>query len=120
LFSSKELAVVANVGSLVQPLTRAQYQSQQAPIPLNLFSHSDQQLQWQTAVAQGHNPTGWAGRAADYIAGSGITRGTFPFSYRWPGTLWKGRAFKRSRPRLLRDKRWDWRDSRVLLCPMHA
>ena len=27
LFSSKELAVVANVGSLVQPLTRAQYQA---------------------------------------------------------------------------------------------
>jgi uncharacterized protein (DUF1501 family) len=78
LFSSKELAVVANVGSLVQPLTRAQYQSQQAPIPLNLFSHSDQQLQWQTAVAQGHNPTGWAGRAADYIAGSGINTGNFP------------------------------------------
>src|SRR5580692_11708905 len=36
LFSSKELAVVANVGSLVQPLTRAQYQSAQAAIPLNL------------------------------------------------------------------------------------
>ena len=28
LFSSKELAVVANVGSLVQPLTRALYQAQ--------------------------------------------------------------------------------------------
>src|SRR5262249_16535850 len=63
LFASKELAVVANVGSLVQPLTRTQYQNNQAPIPLNLFSHSDQQLQWQTALAQGHSPTGWAGRA---------------------------------------------------------
>jgi uncharacterized protein (DUF1501 family) len=72
------LAVVANVGSLVQPLTRAQYQSQQAPIPLNLFSHSDQQLQWQTALAQGHSPTGWAGRAADYIAGAGFNTGNFP------------------------------------------
>src|SRR6204780_4519659 len=39
MFSSKELAVVANVGSLVQPLTRAQYQSQQMPLPMNLFSH---------------------------------------------------------------------------------
>ena len=78
LFSSKELAVVANVGSLVQPLTRAQYQNQQAPIPLNLFSHSDQQLQWQTALAQGHSPTGWAGRAADYIAGQGINSSKFP------------------------------------------
>ena len=79
LFASKELAVVANVGSLVQPLTRDQYQKQQAPIPLNLFSHSDQQQQWQTALAQGHSPTGWAGRAADYIAGAGInTSSSFP------------------------------------------
>ena len=53
LFSSKELAVVANVGSLVQPLTRAQYQSQQSPLPTNLFSHSDQQLQWQTSSRRG-------------------------------------------------------------------
>src|SRR5579862_406375 len=78
LFSSKELAVVANVGSLVQPLTRAQYQAQQTPIPLNLFSHSDQQLQWQTAVAQGHSPTGWAGRAADYIASQNFNSSKFP------------------------------------------
>src|ERR1700678_3793737 len=40
LFTSKELAVVANVGSLVQPLTRAQYQAAQTPLPLNLFSHA--------------------------------------------------------------------------------
>ena len=78
LFSSKELAVVANVGSLVQPLTRTQYQGQQAPIPLNLFSHSDQQLQWQTSVAQGHSPTGWAGRAADYIASQNVNSSKFP------------------------------------------
>ena len=78
LFSSKELAVVANVGSLVQPLTRAQYQAQQAPIPSNLFSHSDQQLQWQTSVAQGSSPTGWAGRAADYIAQQNTNSSSFP------------------------------------------
>jgi uncharacterized protein (DUF1501 family) len=78
LFSSKELAVVANVGSLVQPLTRAQYQSSQLPLPLNLFSHADQQLQWQTSIAQGHSPTGWGGRAADYIAGAGFNTGKFP------------------------------------------
>ncbi|HZS56004.1 MAG TPA: DUF1501 domain-containing protein [Bryobacteraceae bacterium] len=67
MFSNKELAVVANVGSLLQPTTRAQYQAQQS-LPLNLFSHSDQQLQWQTSVASGHSATGWAGRAADLIA----------------------------------------------------
>jgi uncharacterized protein (DUF1501 family) len=78
LFSSKELAVVANTGALVQPLTRAQYQNQQAAIPLNLFSHSDQQLAWQTSIAQGNSATGWAGRAADYIASQNINSSAFP------------------------------------------
>lgn len=72
LFSTRELAVVANVGSLVQPLNRDQYQRKQVPIPSNLFSHSDQQVQWQTSVAQGQSATGWAGRVADYIASQKI------------------------------------------------
>jgi len=78
LFANKELAVVANVGSLVQPLTRDQYQQAQAPIPSNLFSHSDQQLQWQTSLAQGNGSTGWAGRAADYMASQNINSSGFP------------------------------------------
>jgi len=78
MFSSKELAVVANTGSLVQPLTRSQYQGSQAPIPLNLFSHSDQQLQWQTSMAQGNSPTGWAGRAADYLNAQKANSSNFP------------------------------------------
>jgi uncharacterized protein (DUF1501 family) len=78
MFSSKELAVVANTGSLVQPLTRSQYQGSQAPIPLNLFSHSDQQLQWQTSIAQGNSPTGWAGRVADYLSSQKINSSNFP------------------------------------------
>jgi len=78
MFSSKELAVVANTGSLVQPLTRSQYQGSQAPVPLNLFSHSDQQLQWQTSIAQGNSPTGWAGRVADYLAAQKVNSSNFP------------------------------------------
>jgi uncharacterized protein (DUF1501 family) len=78
MFSSKELAVVANTGSLVQPLTRSQYQGSQAPVPLNLFSHSDQQLQWQTSIAQGNSPTGWAGRAADYLNSQKVNSSNFP------------------------------------------
>jgi uncharacterized protein (DUF1501 family) len=78
LFSSKELAVVANVGSLVQPITQAQYQGQQGQIPANLFSHLDQQLQWQTSVAQGNAQTGWAGRVADYVAAQKLNSGSLP------------------------------------------
>jgi uncharacterized protein (DUF1501 family) len=91
LFSSKELSVVANVGSLVQPLTRAQYQAAQATtIPLNLFSHLDQQLAWQTSIAQGHSPTGWAGRAADYIASQNVNSSAFPTFFSVAGNSIEG------------------------------
>src|SRR5580698_513873 len=90
LFSSKELAVVANTGALVQPLTRAQYQNQQASIPLNLFSHSDQQIAWQTSIAQGHSSTGWAGRAADYIASQNINSSGFPAFFSVAGNALEG------------------------------
>jgi uncharacterized protein (DUF1501 family) len=90
LFSSKELAVVANTGALVQPLTRTQYQNQQAAIPLNLFSHSDQQLAWQTSIAQGHSATGWAGRAADYIASQNMNSSAFPTFFSVAGNTIEG------------------------------
>jgi uncharacterized protein (DUF1501 family) len=78
MFSSKELAVVANVGSLIQPVSRAQYQSSQAAVPSNLFSHADQQQQWQTSVAQGNSPTGWGGRVADYVKAQKLNSSDFP------------------------------------------
>ena len=90
LFASRELAVVANVGSLVQPVTRAQYQAQQAALPLNLVSHSDQQLQWQSSVAQGRSATGWGGRAADYIASQNINSSNFPTFFSVAGNTLEG------------------------------
>jgi uncharacterized protein (DUF1501 family) len=66
LFNSNNAAFVANVGTLVQPLTRAQYQAGQTA-PTNLFSHPDQQLEWQNAAQSAATPTGWAGRMADVL-----------------------------------------------------
>ena len=66
LFTAGNAAVVANVGTLVQPLTRADYLAHK-PAPNNLFSHADQQLQWQTSVSNGVSTSGWAGRVADKI-----------------------------------------------------
>src|ERR1700752_3685351 len=60
LYGRGKLAVVANVGTLVRPTSKAQYQ-QGAPVPLNLFSHSDQQHQWQMASIPGSPHNGWAG-----------------------------------------------------------
>ena len=58
VWNQQKLAVLCNVGNLVQPLTRAQYQSGVGR-PYQLFSHSDQQTQQQTSVANGPSQTGW-------------------------------------------------------------
>ena len=90
LFSSKELAVIANTGALVQPLTKAQYQNSQAPVPNNLFSHADQQAAWESSIAQGHSPTGWAGRVADYVASQNMNSSSFPTFFSVAGNALEG------------------------------
>ena len=70
LFTGGQMAILANVGTLAQPLTRAQYlagSTGTTVLPANLFSHSDQQQQWQTAQFTGFSATGWAGRTADAL-----------------------------------------------------
>src|SRR5271167_1424097 len=67
LFDSKAAALVTNVGTLVAPTTKTTYQQQQVTVPTNLFSHPDQQLEWQNAAQSGSTQTGWAGRIADAL-----------------------------------------------------
>ena len=64
LFQGNHLAVLANVGTLTAPLTKAKYQAGTSR-PYQLFSHSDQQQQWQTSVSSSDTPFGWGGRVAD-------------------------------------------------------
>ncbi len=66
-FAQKKLAIVANVGPLLAPTTRTQYQQKSVPLPPQLFSHSDQQTHWQTAWPEEIPKTGWGGRLADVI-----------------------------------------------------
>jgi uncharacterized protein (DUF1501 family) len=64
----RRLAVLTNVGTLIQPVTKAQYLAESVPLPRALYSHSDQIDQWQTSVPQGMTQlSGWAGRAADLL-----------------------------------------------------
>ena len=65
LFAAGKLAILANVGPLNEPTTKANYF---AARPANLFSHSDQQNQWQSSVSSGESGTGWGGRVADAVA----------------------------------------------------
>jgi uncharacterized protein (DUF1501 family) len=64
--NQKNLAILANVGTLVQPTTQQTYQKYQN-LPENLYSHSDQQDQWQSAQLVGTPTTGWAGKLADSV-----------------------------------------------------
>jgi uncharacterized protein (DUF1501 family) len=65
LWGAGNLAMVANVGTLVQPLTKAQYLSNSTQKPATLFSHIDQQHEWQTANSSTSSSTGWGGRLSD-------------------------------------------------------
>lgn len=65
LFNTGKLAVAANVGPLVRPTTRTQYLNRSVQLPTNLFSHSDQQNEWQTSAPNSLSSIGWGGRIAD-------------------------------------------------------
>lgn len=71
LYNERRLAIVVNVGMLVRPLTRDEYRQRAAPLPVGLFSHSDQQLEWQCSDPGGSTRTGWGGRIADRLGRTG-------------------------------------------------
>ena len=74
LWGLGKVAIVTNVGTLIQNVSRVDYRAGKYR-PYQLFSHSDQQNEWQTSVANTPAPTGWAGRAADVF---GIDPSGFP------------------------------------------
>src|SRR6202167_929721 len=68
LYNQGKAAVLANVGMLVQPITRSVYlTNNSALIPSALFSHSDQSSQWQTGIPSGTGSSGWGGRITDLL-----------------------------------------------------
>jgi uncharacterized protein (DUF1501 family) len=67
LFGESKLAVLLNTGTLVFPMTRAQYLGGILQKPPQLFSHADQVTQWQTSVPNQPPTTGWGGRCADLL-----------------------------------------------------
>lgn len=68
LFESGHLAVIANIGTLIEPVTKDSYNAKSVTLPPQLFSHNDQQQEWQSANRLGPlKKTGWAGRIADLL-----------------------------------------------------
>ena len=67
LFDQGKLSFIANIGTLVEPVTRQQIYNEGGQLPLGLFSHADQSQQWQTAYPHERTIKGWGGKIADLI-----------------------------------------------------
>ncbi len=71
IFDAGKMAVVLNVGTLVQPTTKTQYTNNSVRLPPKLFSHNDQQSYWQASNPEGAT-SGWGGRIGDlFQSGNG-------------------------------------------------
>jgi uncharacterized protein (DUF1501 family) len=66
IFDAGKMAVVLNVGTLVQPTTKTQYTNKSVPLPPKLLSHNDQQSYWQSSSPEGAS-SGWGGRIGDLL-----------------------------------------------------
>jgi uncharacterized protein (DUF1501 family) len=72
LFAAGRMAVLLNVGTLIQPTTLQQYRDRSVPLPPKLFSHNDQQSVWQSSLPEGAT-SGWGGRMGDlFLASNGL------------------------------------------------
>ena len=70
LFDSGDAAIVGNVGPLIEPLNRAQWEDETAITPKRLFSHNDQQSTWMSFQPEG-SQFGWGGNFANAAVNSG-------------------------------------------------
>jgi uncharacterized protein (DUF1501 family) len=69
LYDDGLLAMIANVGTLIEPTTQEQYRNNAVALPAQLFSHSDQAIQWQQLQGRNRAEEGWGAKAADYLSG---------------------------------------------------
>lgn len=74
LYSNGELALMANVGTLLEPVDAAAVEAG-ARVPLGLYSHADQIQHWQTATPNQRTAEGWGGRIADLMQNVNVANG---------------------------------------------
>ncbi len=87
LFNSGKIALMGNVGTLVEPLNgKPDYLNPAKKKPPQLFSHNDQQVQWQTSIPDIQSPTGWGGRCADLLHAAANPDATVSMSLTVGGT----------------------------------
>lgn len=72
LVNTGKAAIIANVGTLMVPTIKQQYADRSVPLPMSLFSHSDQQQAWQTSIVDTPGRSGWGGRLLERALASGL------------------------------------------------
>jgi len=75
LYEAGRLAVLANVGPLTVPLSRADWLDNRVAKPVKLFSHNDQLSTWHTLAPEGARE-GWGGRLMDLLSAPALLAAT--------------------------------------------
>ncbi|BBN82143.1 hypothetical protein PA25_21280 [Pseudoalteromonas sp. A25] len=71
LYQQGKLAIVGNVGPLIEPTSALAIEAETAKLPKRLFSHNDQQSTWGSGKVEGAQ-LGWAGRLNDALIAQGV------------------------------------------------
>ena len=71
LYAQASVAIVANIGPLIQPTTKVDLWDESFAIPKKLFSHNDQASTWQSFGAEG-TAGGWGGLFTDKLASRNV------------------------------------------------
>ena len=88
LFDGGQAAALANVGPLVVPTTKTDYQRGLVALPANLFSHADQQAVWQTDSFSASLKGGWGGRMLERLVDGGAAHRGYACVSLSAGALW--------------------------------
>jgi uncharacterized protein (DUF1501 family) len=90
LFQQGKVAALANSGPLLVPTSKAQWSARSVPLPENLFSHSDQQAQWQSAISDAAPRSGWGGRLLERLVDESTANRGYSALSLSGGNLWEG------------------------------
>lgn len=77
IYRANKLAFIANVGTLIRPITKTEYNSTPALRPPQLYSHNDQENLWHLARTTATN-TGWGGLVADRVRADNLNQALSP------------------------------------------
>lgn len=77
LYNAGKVAVLPNIGTLKRPITKTEYNNNSSLRPPQLYSHSDQEEQWQLGRTSANN-RGWGGQVADLVRGENVYQALSP------------------------------------------